>query len=45
MLQYTTEHQRYLHGFENNILGIGHLNVEGHNVVGELIAEKLCESL
>jgi lysophospholipase L1-like esterase len=38
---YAEKNRTFLHGFGSNI-GNGHWNVEGHRVVGELLAEKLC---
>jgi hypothetical protein len=32
----------YLHGFRNTTLGRGHLNSQGHKLVAELLAAKLC---
>jgi hypothetical protein len=34
--------QIYMHGFNNTRLGIGHLNEQGHRVLAEVLAEKLC---
>ncbi len=39
--QYAREHNVYLHGFGDN-LGGGHWNEAGHQLVGKLIAQKLC---
>ncbi len=41
---YAEKHRTFLHGFGSNI-GNGHWNVEGHRVVGELLAAKLCAGL
>ena len=38
---YAERNRTFLHGFGSNI-GNGHLNVDGHRVAGELLAEKLC---
>lgn len=45
MIEFTRKNNIYLHGFENNTIGAGHLNIEGHKVVGELISEKICNDL
>jgi hypothetical protein len=34
----------YTHGFANTGLGRGHMNEEGHSLVAELLATKLCNS-
>jgi len=36
--------QQYLHGFKNTRLGTGHLNYNGHKLLGEAIANHLCRS-
>jgi len=36
---------RHFHGFANTALGIGHMNAEGHRVMAELLAEKICDEL
>ena len=33
----------YFHGFENTVLGKGHLNSEGHRVLSNILAEGLCK--
>jgi hypothetical protein len=38
------QRQIYMHGFENTRLGFGHLNAQGHWLVAELLATKLCDS-
>ena len=44
-LQTITETRKiYMHGFNNTQLGVGHLNEEGHGLVAELLARKLCNS-
>ena len=35
----------YLHGFENAELGSGHWNQRGHQLGGELIADRICADL
>jgi hypothetical protein len=35
-------HGVYMHGFANTQLGLGHLNEDGHRLVAELLATKLC---
>lgn len=37
--------QTYFHGFENTQLGTGHWNRAGHQIAGELLAQKMCEWL
>lgn len=32
-----------LHGFQNSILGLGHINARGHRIVGELLARAIRE--
>jgi hypothetical protein len=39
---YAEQHKLFLHGFGQN-LGSGHWNESGHQLAGELIAQKLCE--
>jgi hypothetical protein len=34
--------QVYMHGFKNTRLGFGHLNDDGHKLVAEVLATKLC---
>jgi len=34
-----------LHGFQNSVLGKGHLNAAGHRVVGERLARAIAEAL
>ncbi len=43
--RYAEAHHVYLHGFSNTPMGFGHWNVEGHRLVGELIAARLCAML
>ena len=44
-LQEITETQKvYMHGFDNTRLGFGHMNEQGHRLVAELLASKLCNS-
>jgi len=42
---YTEKNQVYLHGFKNTQLGTGHLNENGHKLIGEALAKHLCQSL
>ncbi len=42
---YAEEHRRFLHGFPNSGLGLGHWNIAGHHLAGQLIAQKLCKYL
>jgi hypothetical protein len=42
--QYAEQHQVFLHGFGNE-LGNGHWNAAGHRVAGELLAQRLCETM
>jgi hypothetical protein len=41
---YAENNQVYLYGFKNTRLGTGHLNENGHRLVGESIAKHLCQS-
>jgi hypothetical protein len=43
LLAYAESHQTYLHGFPNTQLGRGHWNATGHQVAGELIAQKVLD--
>ena len=45
MQAYAEQNQLFLHGFENIVLGEGHWNVDGHQVAGRLLAEKICQLL
>jgi lysophospholipase L1-like esterase len=38
------KHGSYLYGFKNTRLGTGHLNENGHKLIGEALAERLCPS-
>ncbi|MCU7905769.1 MAG: SGNH/GDSL hydrolase family protein [Candidatus Thiodiazotropha sp. (ex Epidulcina cf. delphinae)] len=40
--KYARDNQVYLHGFENTELGKGHWNIEGNQLAGKMIAEKVC---
>lgn len=40
---YAEKNQVYLHGFKNSRLGTGHLNENGHKLVGESLAKHLCQ--
>jgi hypothetical protein len=42
MQSYAESRKVYLHGFPASNLGMGHWNVEGHQVAGEYMAEYLC---
>ena len=42
--QYAEQHQVFLHGFGRN-LGNGHWNSSGHHIAGELLAQKICETI
>ncbi len=42
---YAEEHRIFLHGFQNSNLGLGHWNLAGHHLAGQLIAQKLCKQL
>ncbi|HMS86093.1 MAG TPA: SGNH/GDSL hydrolase family protein [Nitrospira sp.] len=42
---YAEEHRSFLHGFPNSGLGLGHWNIAGHHLAGQLIAQKLCRHL
>ena len=42
LLTYAEQHQVFLHGFGQQP-GLGHWNVRGQRVAGEMIAQKLCE--
>ncbi|MDJ0600569.1 MAG: SGNH/GDSL hydrolase family protein [Crocosphaera sp.] len=39
---YADNHNIFLHGFENTIMGSGHWNESGHKLAGEIISEKIC---
>lgn len=41
---YAEKNQVYLHGFKNTRLGTGHLNENGHKLLGESMAKHLCQS-
>lgn len=42
---YAEENRIFLHGFPNSGLGLGHWNIAGHHLAGQLIAQKLCKYL
>lgn len=42
---YAVENQLCLHGFENTSLCIGHWNIEGHRLAGEIVTDNLCKQL
>jgi lysophospholipase L1-like esterase len=42
--QYAEQHQVFLHGFGRG-LGNGHWNATGHHVAGELLAQRICETM
>jgi len=39
---YADTHHEYLYGFKNVRMGTGHLNENGHRLVAEALAERLC---
>lgn len=41
---YADEHKVFLHGFGQD-LGNGHWNEEGHRVAGEMLAQRLCQTM
>jgi hypothetical protein len=41
---YAEQNGVYLYGFRNTRLGTGHLNENGHKLVGEALAQRLCAS-
>jgi hypothetical protein len=41
---YAEKNRVYLHGFKNTRLGAGHLNENGHKLIGESLAKHLCQS-
>ncbi|MGI9492145.1 MAG: SGNH/GDSL hydrolase family protein [Geminicoccaceae bacterium] len=41
----TSVGDRHFHGFANTAYGIGHMNAEGHRVLAETLAGKLCAEL
>lgn len=41
---YAEDNRVYLYGFKNTRLGTGHLNENGHRLIGESIAKHLCQS-
>ena len=45
MQAYADEHHVFLAGFKDTKLGMGHWNAAGHQLAGELIAQKICEML
>ena len=40
--QYAETHHKYLHGFENAMMGFGHWNERGHRAAGEHLARYFC---
>jgi hypothetical protein len=40
--KYADEHKVFLHGFANVVAGVGHLNEAGHEITGDMIAERIC---
>lgn len=42
---YAEKHRIFLHGFPGSGLGLGHWNIAGHHLAGQLIAQKLCPQL
>ena len=45
LLRHARQHNRFLHGFSNTVLGQGHWNSEGHRVAAKLVVKKLCSDL
>jgi hypothetical protein len=43
--RYADEHHAFLHGVKGYLLGWGHWNAIGHEVVGELVGAKVCQML
>lgn len=41
--KYALDNQVYLHGFSNTKMGMGHWNIEGHELAGKVVADKVCE--
>jgi hypothetical protein len=41
---YAEKNRVYLHGFSNTALGSGHLNENGHRLVGDLVSDHICSS-
>lgn len=41
---YAEGNQAYLYGFKNTRLGSGHLNENGHRLIGESLAKHLCQT-
>ncbi|MEA5511699.1 SGNH/GDSL hydrolase family protein [Crocosphaera sp. UHCC 0190] len=39
---YADQNKQFLHGFDNTVMGSGHWNELGHQLAGELIADKVC---
>jgi hypothetical protein len=44
-MAYSTRTSEYLFGFENAILGDGHMNELGHRRAGDLMAARICDQL
>ena len=42
--EYAERNEAYLYGFKNTRLGSGHLNENGHRLIGEALAAHLCPS-
>lgn len=42
---YAEEQRIFLHGFRSSGLGLGHWNIAGHQLAGQLIAQELCKKL
>ena len=40
---YAEKNRVYLYGFANTKLGTGHLNENGHRLIGEALARRFCE--
>ncbi|MBE9194045.1 SGNH/GDSL hydrolase family protein [Synechocystis sp. LEGE 06083] len=43
MQQKADAEQSYWHGFDNTIPGVGHWNIQGHQLAGQLIGDRLCQ--
>jgi hypothetical protein len=41
---YAEKNRAYLYGFKNTRLGTGHLNENGHRLIGESLARHLCQT-
>lgn len=43
--RYADQNNRFLHGFENTMMGSGHWNQLGHQLAGELMTDKICTDI